>query len=171
MPSWPWTFATLPAGNVAASKLDDNFIAAMFSAGSSINGAVPTWNGTGGNQLNNGGYTLGGAPTNIPVIDGYGLMPTGIGVASAYLSFDGASTIYTSLNIASAVKTAAGTYDVTFAYPPPTAVYVAMGAGVFSVPGICVGIINKTPTVVTVGTFVTDTLTLQDSPFDLVCFW
>lgn len=26
--AWPWTFASLPAGNVAASKLDDNFNAA-----------------------------------------------------------------------------------------------------------------------------------------------
>ena len=28
MASWPWVFGTLPAGNVAASKLDDNFNAA-----------------------------------------------------------------------------------------------------------------------------------------------
>lgn len=78
MPSWPWTFATLPAGNVAASKLDDNFNAAMFNAGSSTNGAVATWNGTGGNQLNSGGLSVGIGANNLVQLNSNGFFPSGI---------------------------------------------------------------------------------------------
>jgi len=78
MAGWPWTFATLPAGNVAASKLDDNFNAAMFSAGSSTNGAVPTWNGTGGNALNTGGLVVGTAANNLVQLDGSGNLPSSV---------------------------------------------------------------------------------------------
>lgn len=39
--AWPWTFASLPAGNVAASKLDDNFNAAAQLASPAFTG-TPT---------------------------------------------------------------------------------------------------------------------------------
>lgn len=120
MPSWPWTFATLPAGNVAASKLDDNFNAAMFSAGSSTNGAVPTWNGTGGAQLNTGGLVVGTAANNIPQLDGSGYLPTstvppGISaIAYCYATVSGGVvTLAKSSNITSITKSAGGAFVVT----------------------------------------------------------
>jgi hypothetical protein len=171
MPSWPWTFATLPAGNVAASKLDDNFNAAMFAAGSSTNGAVPTWNGTGGNALNTGGLSLGGSPNNIPQVTSAGLLPSGIGAAQAYVSFTAAGAIFYALNVASVTKTGTGTYDVTFTNGPPSTTYVAIAGTVASGPGLIAVIINKTASIVTVGSANTVSQAYQDGNCDLVCFW
>jgi hypothetical protein len=120
VPSWPWTFATLPAGNVAASKLDDNFNAAMFSAGSSTNGAVPTWNGTTGAQLNTGGLVVGTGANNIPQLDGSGFLPTSViptsvsALASCYATVSGGVvTLAKSSNITSITKSGAGQFVVT----------------------------------------------------------
>ena len=44
--AWPWTFATLPAGNVAASKLDDNFNAAAQLDSPAFTGTPTTTNAT-----------------------------------------------------------------------------------------------------------------------------
>jgi len=104
MAGWPWTFATLPAGNVAASKLDDNFNAAMFSAGSSTDGAVPTWNGAGGTQLNTGGLVVGTAANNLVQLDGSGKLPvTVLGAVTPVLlttltASNSATLAYTSLS-------------------------------------------------------------------------
>lgn len=171
MPSWPWTFATLPAGNVAASKLDDNFNAAMFSAGSSTNGAVPLWSGTGGNALASGGVVLGTSANQIPQIASNGLLPTGIGAAAACLYHNGNSTIIYSKNIASVVKSGTGTYDVTFTTGPGSTLFVAVATADAGGPGIFATIISRSATTVSVGTANTVSQVYQDSPFDLVCFW
>lgn len=171
MPSWPWTFATLPAGNVAASKLDDNFNAAMFSAGSSTSGAIPTWNGTGGSQLNTGGVVIGSGTNNIPQIASNGLLPTGIGAAAAYISFDGTSAIYVSKNVASCTKLATGVYQVVFTTGPGVSTFVAVATAYGGGPGIFAYISSKTSTTVIIGTANTLSQTTQDCPFDLACFW
>lgn len=44
--SWPWVFSTLPAGNVAASKLDDNFNAAAQLDSPAFTGTPTTTNAT-----------------------------------------------------------------------------------------------------------------------------
>lgn len=171
MPSWPWTFATLPAGNVAASKLDDNFNAAMFSAGSSTNGAIPTWNGTGGSQLNTGGVVIGSGTNNIPQIASNGLLPTGIGAAAAYISFNGISTIIVSKNVASCTRSATGTYQVTFTTGPGVDTFVAVATSFGGGPGLFANISSKTSTTVTINTANTVSQTTQDCAFDLACFW
>jgi hypothetical protein len=111
VPSWPWTFSTLPAGNVAASKLDDNFNAAMFAAGSSINGAVPTWTGTAGNAFSSGGIPIGTAANNIVALNGNSAIPSAVfqptttalaadvALASAGTYYDGPSIALSSSNL------------------------------------------------------------------------
>jgi hypothetical protein len=176
VPSWPWTFATLPAGNVAASKLDDNFSAAMFAAGSSTNGQVPTWNGTSGNVLNTTGYTVGTAANNLVQLDGSGLLPasvtSGLAVATAYLSFLGPSTIAYSKNIASCVRTSTGQYLVTFTSGPGSSNFVSVVGSAFGGPGLMAQITARTSTTVSVGTSNSVSQTYQDAGgFELVCFW
>lgn len=129
MPSWPWTFATLPAGNVAASKLDDNFNAAMFAAGSSTDGAVPTWNGTGGNTLNTGGLVVGTAANNLVQLDGSGLLPTSVIPTGGYTVFaagywDG--SLYQDKNVASVSNYSTGLYRVTFTTPNVDEKYIVL---------------------------------------------
>lgn len=171
MPSWPWTFATLPAGNVAASKLDDNFNAAMFAAGSSTNGAIPQWSGTTGNSLATGGLVVGNSANQIPQVQSNGLLPTGIGAAAAYISFDGTSTIYASKNVASCTRLGAGSYQVTFTTGPGVSTYVAVATTYAGGPGLFAYISSKTTTTVVVGTANTLTQLTQDGGFDLACFW
>jgi hypothetical protein len=129
VPSWPWTFATLPAGNVAASKLDDNFNAAMFAAGSSTNGQVPTWNGTTGNLLNASGYTVGTSANNLVQLDGSGLLPSGVTsalfnpasvAANGYVTMGGSGLIIQWGQITPAFYPSA---SVTFPVAFTTAVY------------------------------------------------
>ena len=171
MPSWPWTFASLPAGNVAASKLDDNFNAAMFSAGSSTNGAVPTWNGTGGNALNTGGLVLGSGATNIPQVQSNGLLPTGVGAAAAYVSASSAGTIQASANVASVTKTGTGIYEVNFTNVAPSVSYVTVVCPEGGNPGLFATVLARTAAKTTILTANTATQTAQDCGFDLVCFW
>ena len=171
MPSWPWTFATLPAGNVAASKLDDNFNAAMFAAGSSIDGAVPTWTGTGGNAFSSGGIPLGVGPSYIPLLTADSWLPAATGASQSLLACDSSATISYSFNVASAVKTATGTYEVTFIDAAPSASFIAVATTESGGPGLHAFIISKTASKVTVGTDNTVTQTLQDGGFNLTCFW
>lgn len=177
MPSWPWTFATLPAGNVAASKLDDNFNAAMFSAGSSTNGAVPTWNGTTGAALNTGGLVVGTGANNLVQLDGSGLLPTsvipstGIGAATAYVFANTAGTIQFSKNVTSITKIGTGQYEINFTTAAPSANYVVVATSEGGGPGLFATIISKTAAKVTVGTSNTVTQAYQDSNIDVVTFW
>ena len=176
MPSWPWTFAILPAGNVAASKLDDNFNAAMFSAGSSTNGAVPTWNGVNGNQLNTGGLTVGTAASNLVQLDGSGKLPlstipTGIGAAQAYAVCDSAGTIIFSSNVSGVVRIGAGQYEVSFTAGPGSTNYVAVATQESPSAGQFATIIARGATKVTVGVTNVFTVAFNDGGFDVVCYW
>ena len=61
--AWPHVFATLPAGNVPASYLDDNFNAAVLGGASSTDGYLMQFSGTSGKAVKTGGLapsSLGG---------------------------------------------------------------------------------------------------------------
>ena len=138
MPSWPWTFATLPAGNVAASKLDDNFNAAVLNGGSSTNGAVPTWNGTGGNALNSGGLVVGTGANNLVQLNGSSVLPSGV-FGSQSITNNGYTTLGgTGLIMQwglSGGVAPVGTLTVTFPLTFPTAVYSVVITAYFATSG------------------------------------
>ena len=172
MPSWPWTFATQPAGNVLASKLDDNFNAAVFAAGSSTNNAIPQWNGTTGNALQSGGLALGTAVNNIPQIQSNGLLPPGIGTIAAAVQADGAGTVQFAYNIASVVRSSAGVYVVSFTNVAPSPSYVTVVTPEYNGPALFFGnVITKTANNVTVGTVNALTSAFQDATFSVLCAW
>ena len=159
MASWPYVFASQPAGNVPASYLDSNFNAAMFSAGTSQNGYVPVWSGTAGNLLA-GGWAIGTSANNLVQLNGSAQLPavdgsllTGIGAAlvprnyiAGYTLSNDAGSPNTVLDIAAgsaADSTNTQNINLGSAYTKSTAGLWAAGTGANGM-GVGLTIANST---------------------------
>ena len=159
MASWPYVFASQPAGNVPASYLDSNFNAAMFSAGTSQNGYVPVWSGAAGNLLT-GGWAIGTSANNLVQLNGSAQLPavdgsllTGIGSAlvprnyiAGYTLSNDAGSPNTVLDIAAgsaADSTNTQNINLGSAYTKSTAGLWAAGTGANGM-GVGLTIANST---------------------------
>ena len=143
----------------------------MFAAGSSINGAVPTWTGTTGNAMSSGGIPLGVGPNYIPILNGLSHLPAKIGAAAAYVSFTSSGAIFLAYNVTTVTKTGIGQYDVTFTTGPGATTYVAIATQSSNGPTLTAFIVNKTATICTVGVFNTLTQAYADGAADVAFIW
>jgi hypothetical protein len=100
------------------------------------------------------------------------------GISDAWVNFDGgrvntAGTIYSSFNVSSVVRTAAGTYTVNFAIAMPNTNYAFVGGGEYYLVAnaiMCVTANARTTSSITVNVNYQNTFTFDTDRVNVVIF-